>query len=237
MALKSEFGDTAYHIADDWSQTAQNYEPKSFKSVWRSINCSGGLSIATLFYLARENGWQRDQKRNLASSRTELLKLESLPKQNTEIYAKKLWMAASRNDTYVAEHLYAKNKSIGHAGGAARGIAAGGIIGRNTDAIIVPIRNIETDKFQGVQCVNSKGKKQTFGRITGGVLLLGNTLDKTLEWYVAEGWATAFSVVFHIQDGHGVCAVSFGKSNLQKTAELIDNKYHPRVVSILKESD
>ena len=111
------------------------------------------------------------------------------------------------------------------------------MIGKNSDCLIVPIRNIDTNKVQGVQCINSEGRKQTFGSVSGGALILGNTLDKSLSWYVAEGWATAVAIVFHHQDGNGVCAASFGRGRQKEVAELIDETFKPKEVIILKEQD
>jgi hypothetical protein len=68
-------------------------------------------------------------------------------------------------------------------------------------------------------------------------LILGNTLDKSLVWYVTEGWASAVSMVFHHLDGCGVCACAFGKSNLDQTAELIAEIHRPDEINILREQD
>jgi putative DNA primase/helicase len=236
-SLKAEFGDSAYYIADEWSQTADSYKAADFRAVWKSIKPSQ-ITIKTVFYLAKENGWRPEN--NQANTKP-LPKKKTPPPQkqsNTQAYALRLWMAANRNDKYVKSHPYAVTKDIQSAGGAGRGIASSEkVIGINKDCIIVPIRNIETDKVQGVQCINATGKKQTFGRVSGGALLLGNTLDKSLIWYVCEGWASAYSMVFHHQNGNGVCACSFGKSNLKKVASLIDMVYQPNEVLILTEQD
>jgi len=62
-------------------------------------------------------------------------------------------------------------------------------------------------------------------------------LDKSLVWYVCEGWASAYSTVFHHQKGNGVCACSFGKSNLDNTAKLIAKHHQPDGILILREND
>ena len=36
-ALKTEFGSSGFDIWDDWSKTADNYDAKAVKSVWRSL--------------------------------------------------------------------------------------------------------------------------------------------------------------------------------------------------------
>jgi hypothetical protein len=56
MALKSEFGDDAYSIADAWSQGADNYKAKDFQSVCKSLN-GNGIKINTVFYLVKQSVW------------------------------------------------------------------------------------------------------------------------------------------------------------------------------------
>ena len=235
MALKSEYANDGFSLFDEWSRAADNYDIQAVKSSWRSFK-DGKVKIGTLFHYAKQNGWRPDVEHKPLP----ISKAVPAPKPTTSKtgkYASELWMASNWEDSYVASHQYAINKDINWAAGAARGLATGSKIGQKSDCLIIPIRNIETNRFQGVECINSIGCKQNFGEISGGTLILGNTLDKSLEWYVAEGWSTAVSVVFHIKDGNSVCAVSFGKTNLRKTAELIDKKYHPRVVTILTEVD
>jgi len=238
MALKSEFDDNAFSIADAWSQTADNYKPKDFINVWQSLK-SHGVTIGTVFYLAKQNGWT--PKRNIqAKARSMPRKKAPIPpkKNTTQTYALQLWLSANTDNQFTKSHPYAVHKGIQSNGGAGRGFASSKkIIGTNADCIIVPIRNIKTNKVQGVQCINSKGQKQTFGSVSGGGLLLGNTLDKSIPWYVCEGWASTYSMVFHHQKGNGVCACSFGKSNQQKVADLIAEFYNPDEIIILLEDD
>lgn len=97
------------------------------------------------------------------------------------------------------------------------------------------IRNIQTDKVQGIQCINVEGRKQTFGKLSGGALILGNTLNKTSQWFVAEGWASCVSTVFH--HNKQVCIASFGKGTQRAVAERIADVYQPDAIVILREED
>jgi len=234
MALKSELGDDGFSLFDEWSKEAHNYESKAAISTWRSFK-GGAVSIGSLVRLAKEHGWRS----NVAPRKIPSPKATKPPKSqpNTSAYALRLWLAADCHDSTVAGHQYAKDKGIDWAAGAGRGGASGKIIGKNADCIIVPIRNIQTNKVQGVQCIVSSENKQNFGAVSGGALILGNTLDKSLTWYVCEGWASAVSMVFHHQKGNGVCAASFGKSNQRKVAELIAETYQPNEIVILEEVD
>ena len=228
MAVKAELGDAGFDIWDTWSQSADNYLERDASDVWKSFH-GGGVSLGTLFYYARIHGWTSDRKP--AQNAPER------PQRSTIVYALELWLKAVRADSAVVSHPYAIAKGIESAGGAGRVDASGKIIGRDSDCLIVPIRNSQTDKVQGVQCINAEGKKQTFGTVSGGGLLLGNTLDKSIRWYVAEGWASAYSMVFHHHHGNAVCAAAFGKSNLDKLAQAIADKYAPDCITILEEVD
>lgn len=57
MGIKNEFGEAGFDIAESWSKTGQSYNPEQFKSSWKSIKPSGGITIATVFNQAKENGY------------------------------------------------------------------------------------------------------------------------------------------------------------------------------------
>jgi len=201
--------------------------------------------------MAKANGYRKDAPTTPAPAPRRAPKPQP---SNTARYAAELWLKANKwmqddnwlsspsPDELVITHPYAIAKGIDWAAGAGRGIVSGSIVGKNTDCIIIPIHNLLTNKVQGVQCISDKpidGEwlKQNFGSVSGGGLILGNTFDKTIPWYVAEGWASAASTVFHHLDGNGVCACSFGKSNQRPVAEVIAEYHEPKEVIILEEDD
>jgi len=55
MAYKAAGGDQ--DTADQWSQRGEGYDPRSFRDTWRSIKTDGGITEASLYGTARENGW------------------------------------------------------------------------------------------------------------------------------------------------------------------------------------
>ncbi len=57
MAIKSELGDDGYQLANDWSAGGNTYKAADFKATWKSIKPGGGVTIATLFKMAKENGF------------------------------------------------------------------------------------------------------------------------------------------------------------------------------------
>ncbi|WP_421375205.1 PriCT-2 domain-containing protein [Paraburkholderia sp. DD10] len=62
FALKQGFGDEGFEIWDEWSRTAGNYNERAARTTWRSADASGGKTLASLFWLARQHGF--DLKRS-----------------------------------------------------------------------------------------------------------------------------------------------------------------------------
>lgn len=156
------------------------------------------------------------------------------PKPEPSSYAVTAWQAAGGG---VRFHRYARAKGIAWDAGARRGRISGRIVGRDADCVLVPIRDIQSGQVFAVQAINPDGAKQTFGPLKGHGLLIGNTLDKRIPWYVAEGWATAVSMVFHHHRGNACCGVAFGKSNLDTLADVIEAAFAPDVLNVLREVD
>lgn len=234
MAVKSELGDNGFALWDDWSSTAGNYSERDARDVWRSIK-PGAIKIGTLFHLAKEHGYRIDREPPARPAPAK--KAPPAPKRETGAYAAEVWLKADCSDAAVTAHPYAVAKGIESAGGAGRATVSGRVVGTDAQCIVIPIRDLATGEVAGVQCVNPDGAKQTFGRVSGNGLLLGNTLDRRIGWFVAEGWASAYSVVFHHCRGNACCVTAFGKSNLHTVARKVAETYEPVRVCILREQD
>ena len=61
FALKQGFGDEGFEIWDAWSRTAANYNERAARTTWRSASASGGKTLATLFWQARQHGFDLKQ--------------------------------------------------------------------------------------------------------------------------------------------------------------------------------
>ena len=60
MAIKSELADVGFDVWAQWSQQAESYNDKDARDVWKSIQSGGKVTIGTLFYEAKANGWRDD---------------------------------------------------------------------------------------------------------------------------------------------------------------------------------
>ncbi len=242
MATKS--AGLSFDDFHNWSATGGNYVSENdCRAVWKSFDESGAVTAATLFGMARDNGWSDTQRSNGNRPAPPLIQAKQIAPasvkqaRDTAAYGIRLWQEAVRGDKIVGAHPYALKKGIGWAAGAGRGTATGSLIGRNSDCLVIPILTNAIGEVQGAQLINPDGKKQTFGKVTGGCFVLGNTLDVNIPWFVCEGWASAVSAVFHHHKGHAVAAVAFGKHNLDKTAEILANVFSPERIIILEERD
>ncbi len=115
-------------------------------------------------------------------------------------------------------------------------MVSGRVVGQNVDCIVVPVRDLSTGKVVAVQCINATGEKQTFGPVSGNGLVLGNTLDKSLRWFIVEGWADAVSMVFHHYHGNAVAFAAFGKGGMEKLAERVAEVYRPEKIIIVEDA-
>lgn len=153
------------------------------------------------------------------------------PKASTADYAKRLWNGSSDEQAYLASHPYCQRKAITGAFGARRGYGSGKLVGRDADCLIVPQRTLK-DELIGVECINPEGIKQTFGR--KGVLVLGNTLDKSLPIYVVEGWADGVATWKHF--GNVVVTVVFGIGRQDRVAESLHAKRPNREIVVVRDA-
>jgi hypothetical protein len=58
MTLKSGFGDRGFGLYRDWAMTSIKFDDNDIRTKWMSIKPEGGVTIATLFFMARQHGWQ-----------------------------------------------------------------------------------------------------------------------------------------------------------------------------------
>ncbi|HQU80455.1 MAG TPA: AAA family ATPase [Azonexus sp.] len=60
MAIKSELAETGFDVWEAWSLHAESFNTKDARDVWKSIRAGGKVTIGTLFYEAKANGWRDD---------------------------------------------------------------------------------------------------------------------------------------------------------------------------------
>ena len=62
FAIKDALGENGFELWDEWSRQGEGYNSSITKSTWKSATPkAGGITVATLFKLARDNGYRPDK--------------------------------------------------------------------------------------------------------------------------------------------------------------------------------
>lgn len=236
-ALKDEFGDIAFDIWDQWSQSAQTYQPNAARDVWKSIKGGGGsrITIGTLVAMAREGGWtpgEQDRKPvdpqeivRIAEARAARLQAEreqeAADRAVAAEKAAKMWAAAS--DATERGHEYLTRKQV--AGIGARVMR---------DMLLIPLRH-GPGALVGLQIIKPDGSKKflTGTPKAGAYTVLGKPA-RIGPVIICEGWATGASI--HMATGWCV-VVAFDAGNLEAVARKIRAALPDAAITIAADDD
>lgn len=156
MGIRSELGEAGFEFFDNWSRCGSSYNASDAKSVWKSFKSGGKVTIASLFYLAKDAGWSWDQPDvRLSAEAIEKWRAESRRKaEEAEAEKARLNAAAAKRAAAIwdaaepasDDHPYLKRKGV-----RAHGLRVGRweVIDRETGevrlvhpkALLVPIKD------------------------------------------------------------------------------------------------
>ncbi|MCK7597408.1 AAA family ATPase [Microbulbifer sp. CAU 1566] len=222
-ALKSEYGDAARSVWENWSQTAANYDAKAASEVWRSIKPNGRVTIASLFFKAKEHGYingavpagnirQREQQRE--QLRAQVAEKEQQDRDDTARRAKKRWNAAQDRDTPFK---YETDKGFDKPIPGTRWD-----INQTDGTKVILFRKLNMDgEVRSLERIAHDGsyKKAIYGTSDPGLFTAFGTFKQTR--YICEGVATAYTV--HLATGdQAFCA--FGLGNLETLTANVRQK-------------
>ncbi|WP_155238061.1 LPD7 domain-containing protein, partial [Kingella kingae] len=224
-AIKDELGENGFEMWDNWSRQADNYKQTDAQSVWKSIK-TGHIHIATLFKVARENGYRPEHPYTPPSPETLAQRArEAQEKQQAEAkriaqaHAKAektaygIWKNASSADP---NHAYAQNKGLD--ADTLKGIRQNEYKGKKQ--LIIPMYSEK--KLVNVQTIDEDGNKKFLngGQKQGAYTIIGDFKQNQQGIILAEGYATAASV--HQATGKPVVVV-FDAGNLKAVSEKLLN--------------
>lgn len=61
-SIHSGLGDQGFEIFDTWSEQSAKYNARTTAKMWRHLKSEGAITIGTLFWLAHQNGWRRNNR-------------------------------------------------------------------------------------------------------------------------------------------------------------------------------
>src|SRR5262249_4419318 len=67
MALKAQWGDSAWDLFDEWSANGDGYDEHENRARWDSFRDEpdAGITLGTVFHYARRAGWKQYEKKSV----------------------------------------------------------------------------------------------------------------------------------------------------------------------------
>ena len=185
MALKSEFGERAFDLWDEWSRQSDKYQPKVMRQQWKSFkDKTGGVTIGSLFREARICGWdlERSVKLDHRGPRSQLPPPPN-PQEEEEIIRAAHQAELIVHSARWSTHRYFRAKKLPK---------HQGLVDDN-GALIVPIRTIH-GFIKSVQIISGKKKRFLPGsKVRNGCYKMSVTNAPDAAW-LCEGYATGLTI-------------------------------------------
>ena len=226
IAIKDALGENGFTLWDEWSRQGKGYNSSIVKSTWKSATPKpGGITAATLFKLARDNGY-RPERPYVPPTPEQTAEREAEQRARDEAAARELaetrrqaarkaygiWKNA--DTTVDLNHAYLQRKGIAEAG-LVRGIRQNEYQGQRQ--LVIPL--YQGGKLVSVQTINEAGGKHFLkgGEKSGSYAVLGSLEREAHKGIVlAEGFATAAS----IRKATGApVVIAFDSGNMIRIAE------------------
>ena len=226
IAIKDALGENGFTLWDEWSRQGKGYNSSVVKSTWKSATPKpGGITAATLFRLARDNGY-RPERPYVPPTPEQMAAREAEQRDRDEAAARELadtrrqaakkaygiWKNADK--TVDLNHAYLQRKGIAEAE-LVRGIRQNEYQGQRQ--LVIPL--YQGGELVSVQTINEAGGKHFLkgGEKSGSYAVLGNLEREAHKGIVlAEGFATAAS----IRKATGApVVIAFDSGNMIRIAE------------------
>ena len=235
-AIKDALGENGKDLWHDWSRQGDNYKASVAEATWKSAKSkAGGITVATLFKQARDNGYRPEkpyvapnpeQRALIARERATQDEIwaayNHVRHQSAARLAHAIWRNAKALTAADLAHPYLQSKGIQEVTAVA-GIRINRYKGQNKLVIPIYSRNGQTGNTElvNLQQIEDSGQKRFLagGQKSGGYAILNGThADMAQGFYLAEGYATAASV--HLATGKPV-VIAFDAGNLPVVAARI----------------
>ena len=245
MALKAEFGDSAYSIWDTWSQGSSSYKEGAARASWKSFKSGGSISIGTFIHLATLHGYvfpkeeltlEEKQERKLAAEqrkkearRQQALDREADKRNAAEaaLRAEKMWNDKLLHEgvDFTAGYLSVKN------------IKSYGLRFSPKGSAVLPLLDNE-NKIHGLQFLRPNGDKRFWPKgmkVSGHYFQIGPD-PSTHEQPVIESESYGTGASIHEATGYTVF-VAFNAGNLMNVAKSIKERFPRNLLVVAADDD
>ncbi|MGM9489790.1 DUF927 domain-containing protein [Ideonella sp. YS5] len=237
MAVKSELGSAGFEVWDEWSQQGASYNASDARSAWRSVKAGGGVTVATVFSIAKQHGFQfpdADDSPNGKSAEIDGVRLTEERKRRQES-EEASDQARAQRAAREAQEIWSRAAESGHSPYLARkGVQGHGVRYLSDGTLLVPLRD-STGGLHNLQSIAPEkptaeqqklgatekrflagGRKSGLWHLIGAVQAPAQAPWPTV--LLAEGYATAASI--HEATGLPV-VVAFDAGNLVHVASAL----------------
>ncbi|CAE6939073.1 hypothetical protein R69608_05134 [Paraburkholderia nemoris] len=250
-ALKHELGDAGFDMFDQWSQGSAAYVQADSRDTWRSLHAGGGITISTLFAMAKEYGFDLSQHKAEPIDPVELVRRRAEREAAARREEEKRHIAAANAATLALavwgkavpardDHPYLVRKGVTPVD-TLREIDANtlaSLIGYTPESsgeklvgriLIAPVK--VDGKLSTFEMIDGDGRKAgLYGGIKSAGYWAASAIPKSAaRIQIAEGVATALSA-YHCNGVTTVAALSCG--NLKKVAQAM-RRQHPDAEIVL----
>lgn len=223
-AWKAAGGD--FNTWDTWSSSGSTYTPKGAKPVWNSLSVDGGIGPGTLFFLAKQYGYNSQVLTEKIFIPSIAINSNETSKQDGNIRARKTAESLLDNCKYAnAAHPYLKSKCI-------EPRLMPWLDRKNR--LVLPVMDIAGD-LHSLQFITESGQKQFLagGAIKGHFYQIW-TGNKAIV--ICEGYATGVTLHSHFTPDSSVI-VAFNAGNLKPVAEVMRQAYPDAEMIIAGDND
>lgn len=245
MALKSELGGSGFDLFDAWSQGGDQYKAHATRDTWRSVSEGGGVTIGTLFHLAKQHGFKPESVQTPAQtmSPAELkaqVQAQAKARRERDQAAQRERSTAQQKAATEAARLWEQTSDTGHSAYLERkGVQGHGVRFGADGWLIVPMRDTAGQLLNVQRIAPAKpteGPDKLFlkgGRKVGLMHWCGEPSGAALL-LLAEGYATAASL--HAATGHPA-AVAFDAGNLAHVVRALRGTYPQARIIVCGDDD
>jgi putative DNA primase/helicase len=235
MSIKATLGEAGRDIANEWSRTGSNYQPRAFRDTWVSLKESGGVTMGTLIHIAKDYGFRFQDGttqtpkhiqhfiQEAKAKARERAKQEATEKKINQFKAAeeavKLWKQGGMPNP---AHPYLVNKHLSEVEG----------IGQTGNDLLIPLIDVQ-GKLWNIQKITPEGGKYFLpkARVKGCFCLLGQLKHSLI---MCEGFATGMTLRILTKETV-ICAMNAG--NLIEVAKELQKSHPTLKVTIAADND
>lgn len=221
-AWKSADGD--FDTWDEWSSKGQSYNSKDTLSVWNSLSADGGIGSGTLYFYARQFGYELSS--GARNDERDRIELDKAGQPDAQRKAQKRAEGILNQCSYATDkHPYLEAKHI-------KPILMPWIDRHNR--LVLPVMNISGDLFS-LQFIDESGQKQFLagGQVKGNFYQIWSGKRAIV---VCEGYATGVTLYRHYTPDCSV-VVAFNSGNLKPVAMVMREAYPEAKIIIAGDND